>query len=66
LIVSGGLEMLVDQIDTLQKKMKADLGEKWVTYYCAPEAVHDYISVVPHEPERTDTLQMIGKWLSTV
>lgn len=44
-IAAGGLEMLHDQIDTLQKKMRGELGDEHVTYYLAPDAVHDYISV---------------------
>jgi acetyl esterase/lipase len=65
-ITSGGLEMLFDQIETLQEKMKAQLGQEWVTYYSAPEAIHDWVVIVQHEPERSEVLQAIAGWLSTV
>jgi hypothetical protein len=42
MIVAGGAEMLVDQINTLVECMRRDLGEK-VHYYEAQDAVHDII-----------------------
>ena len=67
-IVAGGAERLYDSIVTLKKRMVADMGEGGgegqVTYYEAPDAVHDYLLFPWHDPERTETLQAISKWLS--
>jgi len=62
MIVAGGAEMLVDQINTLAGRMKRDLGEK-VTYYELEDAVHDFIIFPFCEPERTLALDAIASWL---
>jgi len=71
-IVAGGAEILLDQIRTLKTKMIADLGEGdgidegegKVRYYEAPDAVHDYLVFPWHDPERTETLKAIAKWVA--
>jgi len=65
MIIGGGAEIFVDQIRTLNAKMVRDLGEGMVEYYEAPDAIHDYLGHLYHEPERTETLRAIGKWLSS-
>jgi acetyl esterase/lipase len=66
-IVAGGAERLRDSIVTLKDIMVADMGEGdgkgQVTYYEAPDAVHDYLVFPWHEPERTTTIQAMSKWL---
>ena len=62
MVVAGGAEMLVDQISTLVKRMRRDLGEK-VHYYEAQDAVHDFIVLPFCEPERTLALDAIASWL---
>jgi len=66
-LIAGGAERLYDSIVTLKERMVADMGEGdgegQVTYYEAPDAVHDYLLFLWHDPERTDTLQAISKWL---
>jgi acetyl esterase/lipase len=66
-LIAGGAETLYDSIVTLKKRMVADMGEGYgegqVTYYEAPDAVHDYLFLPWHDPERTDTLKAISKWL---
>ncbi|KAF9485002.1 alpha/beta-hydrolase [Pholiota conissans] len=70
-IVSGGAEVLYDSILTLKKRMVADLGEGdgvkpedgKVRYYEAPDAVHDYLVFMWHEPERSETYKAINKWI---
>jgi acetyl esterase/lipase len=66
-IVNGGAERLYDSIVTLKKRMVADMGEGGregqVMYHEAPDAVHDYLVFPWHEPERTNTLQAISKWV---
>lgn len=66
-LIAGGAEQLYDSIVTLKNRMVADMGEGHgegqVAYYEAPDAVHDYLAILWHEPERTDTLKAISKWL---
>ncbi|TFK73996.1 alpha/beta-hydrolase [Pluteus cervinus] len=71
-IVAGGAETMLDQIRTLRNRMARDLGEGAgvkpeegkVTYHEATEAVHDFLVFKWHEPERTDTLKAIAKWVA--
>jgi acetyl esterase/lipase len=70
-IIAGGAEVLYDGIKTYKDRMVADLGEGdgmkadegKVRYYEAPDAIHDYLTFPWHEPERTDTLREINKWV---
>lgn len=66
-IVAGGAERLYDMIVTLKERMVADMGEGsgegQVEFYEAVDAVHDYLLLRWHEPERTETLRAIAKWL---
>jgi acetyl esterase/lipase len=65
-ITVGGAELLYDSIITLKNRMAADMGEGdgegQVTCYVATEAAHDFLAL-PWEPERTEALQAINKWL---
>ncbi len=62
MIVAGGAEMLVDQINGLVRRMRRDLGEE-VHYYEAQDAVHDFVLFPFCEPERTLALDAIASWL---
>ncbi|EAU91391.2 endoplasmic reticulum protein [Coprinopsis cinerea okayama7 len=70
-IVGGGAEVLIDQIRTFKKRMVEDLGEGdgvgeedgKVRYHEAPDGIHDYLAFPWHEPERTDTIKEIVKWI---
>ena len=70
-IVAGGAEVFYDAIKTFKNRMVADLGEGnglkpnegKVRYHEAPDAVHDYLAFLWHEPERTDTLKEINEWV---
>jgi acetyl esterase/lipase len=64
-VVAGGAEWLAESIRTLKERMSADMGEGagGVTYYEAPDGVHDYIGAPWHEPERTETLIKIAEWV---
>ena len=63
----GGVETLYDCIIILKNRMAADMGEgdrnSQVKFYEAPDATHDYIGLLWFELERTETLQVIRKWL---
>lgn len=71
-IVGGGAEVLIDSIRTLRDRMVRDLGEGdgvrevegKVRYFEAPDGLHDYIVFPWHEPERTNTLVEINRWVS--
>lgn len=65
-IAVGGLEVLRDQVAVLKEKMEGDIGEDRVEYYFAPLAVHDFILLRWHEPERTNGLKKIAAWLATL
>ncbi|KII95552.1 hypothetical protein PLICRDRAFT_86909 [Plicaturopsis crispa FD-325 SS-3] len=65
-ISAGGAEMLRDQIRTLKDKMRADMGEGAVAYEEEPDAVHDYLVFKWQEPDRTNTLRAIGKWVDSL
>ncbi|KAG5634777.1 hypothetical protein H0H81_000802 [Sphagnurus paluster] len=62
LIVSGGAEILYDQIATLRDKMIKDLGDE-LTYHEAKDGIHDYLVFQWHEPERSQTLKAIAEWV---
>ena len=64
-LVSGDAEMLLDQIRTLERRMRTSLGDNLV-YYEANDAVHDYTIFNWHEPQRTDTMIEITKWLARI
>ncbi|KAF8633318.1 hypothetical protein AX17_004491 [Amanita inopinata Kibby_2008] len=71
-IVGGGAEVLLDQIRCLKSRMVSDLGEGdgveqdegKVRYYEASDAIHDYLAFEWHEPERSDTLKEIARWVA--
>lgn len=63
-IAAGDLEMLKDQIMVLKETMERDIGEENVEYYLAPLAVHDFVMLDWHEPERTNGLKKIAAWVT--
>jgi acetyl esterase/lipase len=62
-ITCGGIELLRDQIHTLRDRMTRDLGKENVSYFEAPDSVHDYLIFDFQEPERGQTLQAIAEWV---
>ncbi|KAK2462087.1 hypothetical protein APHAL10511_006550 [Amanita phalloides] len=72
LIVAGGAEILVDEIRTMRARMVRDLGEGdgikpgegKVRYIEEPDAAHDYVVFEWHEPERTNTLKEVARWIA--
>lgn len=65
-IVAGGAEVLLDQIRTFRDRMAKDLDDEHLKYLEAEDGIHDYIVFEWHEPERTDTLRQIAKWVDAV
>lgn len=62
-VVSGGAEVLVDQIYVLVARMREDMGLDMVEFLEQPNAMHDFLTFPWHEPERTESLKRIAKWL---
>jgi acetyl esterase/lipase len=62
-ILGGGAEVLIDSIRLLRHRMTRDLGEDSVTYVEEPDAVHDFLVFIWHEPERTECLKDMAYWL---
>jgi acetyl esterase/lipase len=71
-IIAGGAEMFLDQIKTLHQRMVKDLGsgdgvgegEGKVRYLEAPDAVHVFLLLEWHEPERSSALKEIADWMA--
>ncbi len=59
----GGGELFVDQIGTLVRRMKRDMGDR-VVYHEAEDAVHDYMWVDWQEGHRKETLRVIEQWVA--
>ncbi|KLO05516.1 alpha/beta-hydrolase [Schizopora paradoxa] len=64
-ITCGGAELFVDQIKDLVRRMKSQMGEK-VVYYEAEDAIHDYIAFDWQEPQRSETLVEIARWVTSL
>lgn len=72
LITAGGVEILVDQIRLMRARMVDDLGEGdgvegdkgKVQYIEEPDALHDYAIFKWHEPERSNTLKEVARWIA--
>ncbi|KDQ50971.1 hypothetical protein JAAARDRAFT_41599 [Jaapia argillacea MUCL 33604] len=60
-VVAGGAERLLDDSKVLIERMESD-GVR-VSSAIPPDAVHDYFAFAWHEPERTETLRTIGRWI---
>ncbi|KAG8691699.1 hypothetical protein FRC11_012450 [Ceratobasidium sp. 423] len=61
-VVSGGAEVLVEQIGVLQSRMREDIPEGAVVYDEVVDAVHDFVAFTVWEPERSETLRKIVEW----
>ncbi|KAI0741967.1 alpha/beta-hydrolase [Daedaleopsis nitida] len=63
-VVAGGAERLLDDSKALVEGLRAE-GVK-VTEDIPPDAVHDFVVMRWHEPERTEALQRVGKWIDAM
>ncbi|KAF9029139.1 alpha/beta-hydrolase [Hymenopellis radicata] len=66
LILAGEAEMTRDCMRVLRDRMRADMGEKNVTYVETHGAPHDVLSIRLFEPHRTEGLKKIAEWVSTL
>ncbi|KAG8772191.1 hypothetical protein FRC12_003216 [Ceratobasidium sp. 428] len=62
-ILVGEGEILVDEIQTLQRRMLANLPEGQLVYDEVEDAVHDFTVFRVWEPERSRAFQRIVKWI---
>ena len=46
--------------------MCADLGADWIEFLEMPDAFHDFLAFEWCEPERTEALRGIGKWITSL
>jgi acetyl esterase/lipase len=69
-LLCGGVEYLAPGIRDLKERMAADMNEGsgpgQLSYYEAPDGVHDFICFTWHEPERTDALRAMAEWVDQV
>ncbi|KAJ7186798.1 alpha/beta-hydrolase [Mycena filopes] len=64
-ILAGEAEMTRDPMRVLRDRMMADMGNQ-ITYVEVANAPHDFLGLSVLEPERTEGLQEIEKWASTL
>lgn len=50
----------------VKDRLAEDLGNDLFTYVEVPGAAHDFFLMIWHEPERTQTLQMLSEWIPTI
>ena len=63
LLIYGGAERMRDDVRTLKERMVRDLGEEKVTAFEAPDAIHVFLLLEWHEPERTEGFGLISRWV---
>ncbi|KAJ3554231.1 hypothetical protein NM688_g3214 [Phlebia brevispora] len=62
-LIFGEAELIRDANRTLAERMGADMGERF-TYLEILDATHIFMNFTWHEPERTEGLKQVAKWLS--
>jgi acetyl esterase/lipase len=65
-IVAGGAEATLDSIRTLRDRVRTDIGEgkNGVLYLEYEDALHDFLSLEWHQPERGEVLRRLADWLN--
>lgn len=62
-ITCGGGELFLDQIRTLARRMKNEMGDR-VIYHEADDAIHVFVGFEWQEPQRTNSLTEIARWVA--
>jgi acetyl esterase/lipase len=62
-IIAGGADQTVDGMRTFRDRLLADNEASTVLYREYPDAFHDFILDIFHEPERTQALEEIAGWV---
>jgi acetyl esterase/lipase len=65
-ILAGSLEQSVDPMRTLRDRLVNDIGADKVTYVEYPEGTHNLLAYTWQEPERTEALKELRKWIDRV
>lgn len=65
-IVASSSEQTVDAMRTFRDRLIRDVGQDSVRYIEYPYAFHDFLLFVWHEPERTQALTEISRWLRSI
>lgn len=65
-IVSGKMEVPLDNIRTLRDRMERDMGAANIRYVEYADAMHDFTLLRFHEPERTQALVAATRWLKRI
>jgi len=65
-IVVGDGEVALDATRTLRDRMVAGMGENNVELLEVKDATHDIVTMRFFEPERTETLKLIGAWVDSL
>jgi acetyl esterase/lipase len=61
----GGAEQTLDSGATLYERLKTDIGPENVVWNSPEDGTHDYLTMPWIEPERTETLKKIRRWIET-
>ena len=62
--LAGGAEQTVDMMRTFRDQLVHDSDKDKVRYVEYPDALHDFLMLNWHEPERTQALSELNEWLS--
>lgn len=63
-ILAGSAEILLDDAIVIAERMRADNPfDGWVTLDVVEDAIHDFIVFPWFEPERSDALVRISRWI---
>lgn len=65
-VVAGGAEQGVDSMRTLRDSLRRDNGDGKIAYLEYADAMHDFMFMEWHEPERTHALGEIRHWLCSI
>lgn len=60
----AGYERFRDQVHVVRDRMVRDMGADSVQYEEPEHAVHGFMTFTWHEPERTEMLKKMAKWIS--
>jgi acetyl esterase/lipase len=60
-VIGGGAELFYDDLVALVERLKADGVDVQVDF--PPDAIHNFLAIWFHEPERSESLQRLSGWI---
>ncbi|KAI0360114.1 alpha/beta-hydrolase [Trametes cingulata] len=66
IIIAGGAEYTLDPMRIARDRLREDIGTQNVDHVEFPDATHDFLLMAWHEPERTDALEVVARWVHKV